>query len=119
MTRLQRPEFTADGYPTEQTLQAIREWPIFETGLRPLLEFMQKAWKYQDYARERDGLWTFSTGGWSGNEELIATLDSLPWQGLARSVAWFNGGHYVIAVTKEADAVLRKAQEDFWRRIEL
>ena len=118
MTRLQRPEFTADGYPTEQTLQAIREWPIFETGLRPLLEFMQKAWKYQDYARERDGLWTFSTGGWSGNEELIAALDTLPWRGLAWDVAQFNGGHYAIAVTKEAEVVFRNAREVFWAVLE-
>lgn len=102
MRRLTEPEFTRNGYPTEDTLETIRHWPIAETGLESLLRFIQTAWEYPNMMTEQNGLWMFSTGGWSGNEELIDAFEALPWRNLAKGEASFIGGHYVIALTSEA-----------------
>ena len=102
------PEFDADGYPTTRTLRAIRTWPISQpSDAGVLLAFVQRAWKYPTYftrsirrTREWKGqplawTWSVSTGGWSGNESLIAAMERnwmfwmLAWQSSRR------GGHYV------------------------
>ena len=115
MAHLTEPEFTSDweGYPTERTLQTIREWPVFETGLQPLLEFVRKAWKYENLATETNGLWIFSTGGWSGNEELCDVLVLVPWCGLALRYAEFGSGYYVIATSKAAADAFDAALEAY------
>jgi hypothetical protein len=113
MKRLQEPEFTQNGYPTERTLETIREWPVFETGLQPLLEFIRKAWKYQEFANETNGLWEFVTGGWSGNEELLAALALVPCRGLATSYAEFSGGYCVIATSEVAASILHVALDAY------
>lgn len=85
------PEIDEDGYPTEATLDAIRTWPFqdFETSNR-LLDFVAAAWHWPDFGvshklrpaeRElvhvEDGerFLRLATGGWSGNESLIAALE--------------------------------------------
>ena len=119
MAHLTEPEFTSDweGYPTERTLETIRGWPVFETGLRPLLEFIRKAWKYDNLATETNGLWIFSTGGWSGNEELLDALIATPWRGLVLSYVEFGGGHYVIAASKAAAKIVDIARQKFYETI--
>lgn len=105
------PTFDSSGYPTETTLRIVKRWAI--TGpddCDALLAFVHKAWRYPDYMRRQSHRrraysgaslrrrWFVSTGGWSGNEELIGAL-------MANRLFWMfswvssrRGGHYVFEV---------------------
>jgi len=91
---MHEPEFDKDGYPTERTLDRIQTWR-HEEGYSALMKFVVAAWKYPDYIRECEpGHWELSTGGWSGNEDIIAALrrNTLFWM-----ICWESsrrGGHY-------------------------
>lgn len=97
------PAFDADGYPTEETLMAIRAWP---KDWQALLEYVQEAWQYDDritYSESTEEFhpgffWYLSTGGWSGNEDIISALqaNTLFWV----SCWWSSrrGGHFEFIV---------------------
>jgi len=89
------PTFDRDGYPTEETLQAIREW---KEDWRALFSFLCEAWEYPDRWRRGGDTYAISTGGWSGNEELIDALrdNAAAWSSCFVSEA--RGGHYVFKV---------------------
>lgn len=81
-------------YPTETDLQTIRTWPL-ENGWRELLVFVAERWTMGNWTNRKVGYWfAFSTGGWSGNEELIAALQSNEifwlccWQSSRRGGYW-------------------------------
>lgn len=94
-----------DGYPTEEELSRIREWPG-EQGLSALLAFVKTCWWAADWGwSEKDGKhgreYHVSTGGWSGNEDIIGALreNSLFW-----AMCWESsrrGGHFVFQVSKD------------------
>lgn len=89
---MKEPTFDAGGYPTEETLTAIEQWPANDWA--GVVAFMQKAWKYKDYFREFPDKVQISTAGWSGNESIIAALmaNRLMW-----ALRWeksMRGGHY-------------------------
>ena len=104
---MSEPEFDAEGYPTKATLRAVREWPIQTwADTEALLRFVGAAWSYPNYfvrlgRRKRpyrgatlERRWLVSTGGWSGNEDLIAAMQSnvMFWM-----LSWMRserGGHY-------------------------
>ncbi len=80
-----------DGYPTDETLDKIENWDVED--FKGLAQFLTDLWIYQDYVSFDGIVLTLSTGGWSGNEDLIKSIPR-PW--------WFNylysqkpGGHYV------------------------
>lgn len=81
------PEFDADGYPTETTLDRIRTWPLNEPGL---WDFVKQCWQYPDCFRRDPGGITLITLGWSGNENIVQALrdntvfHSLCWQSSER-----------------------------------
>jgi len=86
------PTFDRDGYPTEETLKAIREWP--PEDMRGLAEFVCGAWQYEDYAKLCGRSLELHTGGWSGNESLIGALQDnvMFW-----ALCWLKserGGHF-------------------------
>lgn len=87
------PTFDADGYPTDETLEAIRTWPYKDAD--ECLMFIKAAWNWPDMAAIKDGKLQLSTGGWSGNEDLIAALmgNRVVW--LSRWLSSCRGGHYV------------------------
>ena len=108
------PTFDKDGYPTDETLALIENWSPLD--VRGLLRFIAEAWKYSDRAPHRIDytssfveallepgyeLWYATTGGWSGNEELIRAFQrnltawSLSWK------ASVSGGAYYWRVRKE------------------
>lgn len=79
------PERDEDNYPTEATLQVIEDW----TGsISELLDFIKAAWCYEDFASYKlqpaeaeicdaepgERYLRLATGGWSGNEEIIAAF---------------------------------------------
>lgn len=87
-----------DVYPSEQELDAIREWR--REDFRGLLGFVRdRWWPDRDYGWQEDGRrYAIATGGWSGNEELVAALKQntmfwmLCWQMSRR------GGYYEFEV---------------------
>ena len=94
------PSFDGNGYPTKETLQAIREW---QPPFGPLMAYVRLAWQYAEWGWSQDGdTYTVSTGGWSGNEDPIGALRenlvfwALCWQEHRR------GGHYVFIVKEPA-----------------
>lgn len=85
-----------DGYPDEDELRRIREWP-HEGGFPGLMDFVRERWAYADWGWTVDGetkTYRISTGGWSGNESLVEALQentmfwTLCWESSRR------GGHY-------------------------
>lgn len=109
------PTLTPEGYPTEETLQRIARWEITPSGwwadCRALLAFVRQLWHFGDWGwleepLSADGLliprpmrlYRLSTGGWSGNENLIAAMEEnfLFW-----GLCWYShrrGGHYEFRV---------------------
>lgn len=93
-----------DRYPTEEELQVIKEWDVTKQGVKPLMEFVKSIWKYEDRChiyRGKRHLFNdkavkiyLSTGGWSGNEEILSALraNTMFWM-----MYWWKsqrGGHY-------------------------
>lgn len=103
-----QPEFDRDGYPTEDTLEVISKWK--DTYPR-WIEYIKAAWMWPAMIREEESDDVFnkgqvvlklSTGGWSGNEEIIAAMrENLYW-----FIFWRNskrGGHYELKRTTQED----------------
>ncbi len=92
----------SDGYPTEAFLKLVKEWP-HEAGYKALLEGAQEVWRYPRYFVLIGKTWSISTGGWSGNEDIIGALQGnhmfwmLCWQSSKR------GGHYTFTVPNVGD----------------
>lgn len=101
------PEFDADGYPTEETLNALEESD--GTDFEAIAQFLVNAWYYPNYIKlytakahpvlqsgKRRRL-RMSTGGWSGNEDLIYHLPQM------FTTLYFReehrGGHYLFEKT--------------------
>ena len=62
-----------DGYPTEACLAHIRKWEGHDW--RDLLEFICSVWHWgESMYKWRGKTLPISTGGWSGNEEVIDAL---------------------------------------------
>ncbi len=84
-------------YPREAELSRIKEWDILKKPIKELLEYILPIWKYEDrfvLTGKRVLRLYLSTGGWSGNEDIIAALKQnfLFW-----SLCWvksIRGGHY-------------------------
>ena len=94
---MQNPTFDNAGYPTEETLEAIANWP--SEDMVSLFQFIKEAWKYDDMCWRQEGRTiSASTVGWSGNEELISALrdNTIVWM-----ICWQSskrGGHYVFEI---------------------
>jgi len=101
------PEFDKDGYPTEATLDAIRLWPVKTmTDAAAAMDFAGAAWSYPDrwHLTERwedpdwpsfpERVYEFSTGGWSGNEDIVAAIEANAILQMLGAWSWQRGGHY-------------------------
>lgn len=107
---MDEPTFDVNGYPTDETLDAIEHWPINKASdAEALMDFIGRAWSYPDYWRKQDhwrdqsryGIasrtvyrYTFSTGGWSGNESLVTALEHNVLAQMLGAYSWRVGGHY-------------------------
>lgn len=94
----QPPTFDSDGYPTEELLDYISRLSPLEHDPFEIAEYINECWHWNDMSRwlnrnPQEGCWTISTGGWSGNESIIAALrKSLWWM-----CYWYReerGGHF-------------------------
>lgn len=95
-----------DGYPTEETLHKIRTNNATPSASPiELMQFVKENWWAPDFgwreSIDSDGTstsYSLSTGGWSGNEQLISALEQnyafwyLYWQSSSR------GGHFVFTI---------------------
>lgn len=95
-------------YPCEEELKKIVEWP-HEDGYVPLMDFIQSLWQYPDYFTKQPGtcvsdkteaLYTVSTGGWSGHEDIIAAMQKNHLFWISCWVSSRRGGHYQFEIPK-------------------
>lgn len=99
---LPTPTFDTDGYPTEETLRLIEEWP--HTDFEGLFAFIGAAWhEAADFTRVGNAF-ELHTGGWSGNESIIAALERNAMAWLMCAWSWRRGGHYEFRLPEKADA---------------
>lgn len=61
-----------DGYPDDDELKRIEGWP--HTDIPGLLNYVRELWHWPNGAWIEGDKHCFATGGWSGNESLIAAL---------------------------------------------
>lgn len=105
------PSFDMNGYPTEETLEVIREWP-WNAGNQELMAYIRKAWRYEveaphvvdpsdsfyaalaERAAPEAELWAASTLGWSGNEELVDAMKANPFLASNWAATICGGRHY-------------------------
>jgi len=93
---MNRATFDGDGYPSEETLEAITEWK--SDDYEGLARFVCGAWN-NDY-----GLFVYEevhlklvTGGWSGNESVISAMRAnLVWWMLFWHLSKRGGSHEFI-----------------------
>jgi len=94
-----------NNYPDEASLKEIKEWNILEQGIEKLLDLIEDNTNWASRQIERRGKkiirYVYHTGGWSGNEDVIAALhcNFLFW-----SMFWIKstrGGHYYFRIKYE------------------
>lgn len=105
-----------DGYPSEAELDRVRKWKIAVAGdATALLAYVRERWQYADMgywavARRRRREWKngplyrayrISTGGWSGNEDLIGAMNDNAMFWLRFWHSSRRGGHYEFRVEGE------------------
>jgi hypothetical protein len=92
-----------DGYPTEEWLEFIRNYtPSQELPILKFVELLEEGWYFAPWGftlkRKNKGKQKLllSTGGWSGNEEIVESI--LSNLNLAafhiRYKSWKAGGHH-------------------------
>lgn len=85
-------------YPSDDDLKRLREWDAADAdGWFAFAKEVGNYWPDDQYWDEVDGRYYISTGGWSGNEDIIAAMREnfvlwhMWWESLRR------GGHYSFA----------------------
>ena len=96
----------SNNYPTESELGRIRAWS-HEDGWAELMGFIRSIWWHADWGWSVDAgklvtKYQISTGGWSGNEEIIEAMQENKrfW-----ATCWYSnrrGGHYEFRVPGDA-----------------
>jgi hypothetical protein len=89
-------------YPSDESLEFIKKFDCLKYGCLPLLEFIEQIWWASEWGYclkgKRVKRLYLSTGGWSGNEEIISALHdnfmfwSMCWKQSRR------GGHYIFEI---------------------
>lgn len=103
-----------DGYPTEEALDIIANWWVAPDGkfdntktFPELMAFIKELWWAPDFGwQEKEEpheiwpekmvkRWYISTGGWSGNEDIIRAMQEADWLWSLNWVQSRRGGHYI------------------------
>lgn len=85
-------------YPTEEELEKIRNWDVNDNNVSEFMAFVKSIWWMPDWGwREENGRYSISTGGWSGNEDIIGAM-------MSNRIFWLmfweqsrRGGHYIFS----------------------
>ena len=87
-------------YPSRADLNFIENYDVSKMGTRALARFVASIWHWDDYViigkRTRFEL---HTGGWSGNEDIIHSLQKNLWWGVCFRKEVI-GGHYYFRLIK-------------------
>lgn len=104
------PIFDTSGYPTEESLRAIATWNFRQRPYEEFLSYTKALWTYPDRWEQTEKQLRLSTGGWSGNEELLGAMEqnfvfwAMCWEQSRR------GGHYIFDLSHPpAGSVIRAA----------
>jgi hypothetical protein len=95
-------EFTkdAEGYPSEETLQRIRDYKVMShADAKVLLDSIEPIWEFGEWGwRWIGNELHLSTGGWSGNESIISALEAADFFWPLCWVQHRRGGHYIFEI---------------------
>jgi hypothetical protein len=91
-----------DGYPTDEALDRIEKWGHEDT--KGCFDFVRSLWHWENSVwiehrpnlfndKKTDHIMCFSTGGWSGNESLVAAMKNNMWCCM-RWLLSKRGGYY-------------------------
>jgi len=84
-------------YPTDEDLERIAGWPLPCTteSAQAWFDFIASIWWMPDWGWSQNGdTFSISTGGWSGNEDIIGAMgDNFIYWGLCWETSR-RGGHY-------------------------
>jgi hypothetical protein len=91
-----------DGYPTDEALDRITNWNHGD-GWVELMQFIQSIWRASDWGfrvEENEGKLTYNlyTGGWSGNESIIGSMQKNYFFWATAWVQSRRGGHYIFEI---------------------
>ncbi len=90
-----------DSYPMEAALVRIEQWPIETTqDFRDVMAFARSLWTYPERWRVNGRRHTISTGGWWGNESIVAAMEANQMLQMVCAESWHRGGHYVYVVPR-------------------
>jgi len=117
---MKTPAMTPDGYPTEGTLDIIRRWEIVTAqDAIDAMEYVGQAWSYPTHWTVERGWnddlghpkarYVFSTGGWSGNEELVEAIEANVMLQTLGAWSWRRGGHYEYRFREPDEAAVNAA----------
>lgn len=95
-------------YPDQKEIRTIKKWAFTKhDSFVDFMEYVRAAGKYWGDSepfgwKQRGRTYWVSTGGWSGNEEIISAMQSnfVFW-----STSWVSvrrGGHYVFTIPGES-----------------
>ena len=98
-------EYDDDGYPTDESMEAVEAMPIDFAGApafvrAALANCAENCCAYYDEAPAESTSGrpvihaSFSTGGWSGAESVIYLIERRP-DTSHSMLSWHRGGHYV------------------------
>jgi len=98
-----------EGYPTKSELKTIEEWK-YGQSVQDLIEHIKSIWWKPDWGfrlkngRDRDGERVkrlfLSTGGWSGNEDIVECLAGTDFWALYWECS-YRGGHYIFEIPQQ------------------
>jgi len=92
-------ELDNDGYPTEETIGSIK---FFTGGFEELLSTIAPLFAEYGQCEKNKELcrWVISTGGWSGNEEVVRALQQNHWFWVNCWYRSTRGGHYQFTTSR-------------------
>jgi len=71
---------TTDGYPTDEELKLVKNWDLTKKTVGKFIKYIASIWHWPDwgfvYQKQIGGAWKLElhTGGWSGNESIMESL---------------------------------------------
>ena len=120
-----------DCYPTDKELDYVKNYDCSKLPVKVLLDYIESIWwmpswgfemteRTDDYActdikgkehTHQYHVLNLSTGGWSGNEDIMVALKSNKWFHCFYWVQSRRGGHYIFEFDKERYKEIKKDEE--------
>ena len=106
-------------YPTKKELKFIEKFDVTKKPVKELIEFIEGIWWMPSFGfllkKRRNAFKTVTTtkdkpkyryhmylelhtGGWSGNEDIIKSLDKNKWFSFFFKDSWKRGGHFTYEI---------------------